>query len=239
MLSFIAFIVVIGMCVLVHEFGHFITAKLFGVKVYEFAFGMGPKLCGKEFRGTVYAIRLFPLGGFVRLAGMGEEKEGESYAPGEGFSDKPPIQRFFILVSGSVFNILLALLIFAFYLMLVGVYNFDIAKVGAVFPNSPAEKAGLQVGDIILKVDDKNIKNWFDLSKTIAHQDKKELILTVKRDKQIIKIKVKPRFDKQLKRYLIGVSPSKVKYGLFEALYKSVAFTFKAGAEMIRSLIGA
>ena len=93
MASFLSFIAVIGICVIAHEFGHYITARRFDVQVHEFAFGMGPVIYQREGKHTLWSFRLFPVGGFVRLAGMEEETEGEVIDPGRAFYDKPAWKR--------------------------------------------------------------------------------------------------------------------------------------------------
>ena len=99
--SIIAFIIVIAICVLVHEYGHYITARLLGVQVHEFAFGMGPVVKQIEQRAgqngrprMLWSWRLFPVGGFCRLAGMGEESDGEAVLPGMGFNEQSAWKRF-------------------------------------------------------------------------------------------------------------------------------------------------
>ena len=121
--SIIAFIIVIAICVLVHEYGHYITARLLGVQVHEFAFGMGPVVKQIEQRAgqdgrprMLWSWRLFPVGGFCRLAGMGEESDGEAVLPGMGFNEQSAWKRFFILLDGALFNVLLAFLLTAVFL---------------------------------------------------------------------------------------------------------------------------
>ena len=93
----IAFIIVIAVCVIVHEYGHYITAKILGVQVHEFAFGMGPVILQRKKNNMLWSWRLFPIGGFCRLAGMGEEDEGETVIPGMGFNEQSAWKRFLML----------------------------------------------------------------------------------------------------------------------------------------------
>ena len=114
--ALVAFIIVIAVCVLVHEYGHYITAKILGVQVHEFAFGMGPAILQHRNPKTnmLWSWRLFPVGGFCRLAGMNEDEEDEIVIPGMGFDEQPAWKRFLILLNGSLFNIILLFLIFKF-----------------------------------------------------------------------------------------------------------------------------
>ena len=109
LVSLLSFLLVIGISVVIHELGHFLFSLRFDVKVYEFAFGMGPAFFQKRRGETVYSLRAFPIGGFVRLAGMEEEQDGESAPPERTYPHKPPSQRFAILAGGPLFNILLAI----------------------------------------------------------------------------------------------------------------------------------
>ena len=145
--SIIAFIIVIAVCVLVHEFGHYITARLMGVQVHEFAFGMGPVVRQFERKGELWSWRLFPVGGSCRLAGMGEESGEETVIPGMGFNEQPAWKRFFILLDGSLFNVLLAFLLTAVFLSGHGVMNMEDTKIGSLMESFPARRAGIEVGD--------------------------------------------------------------------------------------------
>jgi regulator of sigma E protease len=149
-----SFILVLGILVFVHEFGHFIVAKAFGIGVPVFSLGFGPRLAGFRRNGTDYRVSLVPLGGYVRL--KGDEADEERTGAADEFLSKPRLQRFAVFVAGGVFNIVLALLVswLAF-----AVYGLDEPKfpdkhprVGAVAPGSPAERAGLRTGDRLLEI---------------------------------------------------------------------------------------
>lgn len=146
-----------GLIIFIHEFGHFIFAKLFKVKVNEFALGMGPtifKIQGKE---TKYALRLFPIGGFVSMEGEDEESDEEG-----SFSKKPVWQRMIIVAAGAVFNLILGLIICAVILSTsdgiatTEIYGFE--------ENPVSSQYGLQAGDKIVKIDGKHVYSSYDLS---------------------------------------------------------------------------
>ncbi|HXI91222.1 MAG TPA: RIP metalloprotease RseP [Blastocatellia bacterium] len=179
----IVFVLVLGAMVVIHEFGHFIVAKFFGIRVEVFSVGFGKRLWGVKKGDTDYRVSLIPLGGYVKMAGenLDEQRTG---APDE-FMSKPKWQRLCVAVAGPVMNILTALAIPAVMAMMhheVPAYLDKPSVVRAVEPNSPAEQAGLQPGDLIVKVDGRTEPKWRDLEDTIAVNPDQDLPVTVKRD---------------------------------------------------------
>ncbi|HLF83303.1 MAG TPA: RIP metalloprotease RseP [Blastocatellia bacterium] len=179
----VVFVLVLGAMVVIHEFGHFIVAKFFGIRVDVFSVGFGKRLWGFKKGDTDYRISLIPLGGYVKMAGenLDEQRTG---APDE-FMSKPKWQRLCVAVAGPAMNILTALAIPAVMAMMhheVPAYLDKPALVRAVEPNSPAEQADLQPGDLIVKVDGRTDPKWRDLEDTIAVNPDQDLPLTVKRD---------------------------------------------------------
>ena len=177
------FVLVLGAMVVIHEFGHFIVAKFFGIRVDVFSVGFGKRLWGFKKGDTDYRVSLIPLGGYVKMAGenLDEQRTG---APDE-FMSKPKWQRLCVAVAGPAMNILTALAIPAVMAMMhheVPAYLDKPAVVRAVEPNSPAEQAGLQPGDLIVKADGRTDPKWRDLEDTIAVNPDQDLPLTVKRD---------------------------------------------------------
>lgn len=144
-----------------HEGGHFALAKLFGVRVHEFSIGMGTRIWSGVRSGTLYALRILPLGGYVRLAGM---EPGDYDAP-DGFHTKPAHQRLLILAAGPAVNFLVAAVIVGGLTMTQ--LNGDPGRVDGVFQNSPAAIAGLQGGDSIRAIDGRTIRSPEDIRNTI------------------------------------------------------------------------
>jgi regulator of sigma E protease len=179
----IVFVLVLGAMVVIHEFGHFIVAKAFGIRVDVFSVGFGKRLWGFRKGDTDYRLSLVPLGGYVKMAGenLDEQRTG---APDE-FMSKPKWQRLCVAVAGPAMNILTALAIPAVMAMIhheVPAYLAKPALVRAVEPNSPAERSGLQPGDLITQVDGSADPKWQYLEDYVAVNPDQDLALTVKRD---------------------------------------------------------
>jgi regulator of sigma E protease len=187
--TILAFVVVLGITITIHEFGHFAMAKLLKIKVLVFSLGFGPKLIGFTRGGTEYRLSPFPIGGYVKMAGetYDDERKGD---PGE-FLSHPKWHRFLVAVSGPFMNILLAVFILTFsYLDGVSVarYPKEAAIVGPVAANTIAKRAGLQTGDKIISVHGNQVKTWEDLEVALATAPKSALDIEVLRNNRIIPI---------------------------------------------------
>lgn len=189
-------ILVLGIIILVHEFGHFIMAKLSHVFIYEFSIGMGPIIYTHKGKDNIdYNIRAFPIGGFVSMAG--EVYEDDSKIPKEKFMcNRPWYQRLLILVAGVFNNFLLAIIILFFLGLFTGTTTTK-PIVGAVLENSSMEQAGLEVGDTITKINGIKVNNW----------DKAQIVLYRKNDNEAYKFTVK-KVDGSVKEY--EVVPNKI-----------------------------
>ena len=156
-----ALLAILLFCIMIfpHELGHFIAAKRVGVKVNEFAFGMGPAIWKKQGKETLYSIRLFPIGGYCAMEGEDEESESP-----RAFTNKKPWQKILVLVAGSFMNVISAVLIM---IIVVGVLGFTTTTIDQVDIGSPAEQAQFMEGDVVVKIDDYDIERWNDVSFTI------------------------------------------------------------------------
>ncbi|MGH2569074.1 MAG: RIP metalloprotease RseP [Bacteroidota bacterium] len=165
------FIVTIGILVFIHELGHFLAAKLFGMRVDRFSVGFPPRAFGKQIGDTDYCISWIPIGGYVKIAGMVDESLDTEFLnrspkPWE-FRAKPIWQRMIVISAGVTMNILLAVLIFWGIIYYQGKEVRPITEVGYVVPESPAAKAGLLSGDKILSINDKRVEYWEDVETII------------------------------------------------------------------------
>ena len=185
--SLAAFVPVLILLVLVHELGHFITAKMSGVIVQEFGFGYPPRLFAVRFRNTDYSVNLLPLGGFVKLLGEEDPSEQGSLA------SKSIPARLIILSSGSLMNALLPIFLFTATYMIPRDMPVGPVEILQVLPNSPAEEAGFQTGDRILQINDRKIDNIGDVSLSIQLNLGSTLNVMLQRGDQQIKTKVLAR----------------------------------------------
>lgn len=182
MTTFIASVVVFGVLIFIHELGHFLVAKLVGIKVHEFSLGFGPKLLGYPRGETSYNIRLFPLGGFVRMAGMDPGEEGEEKEDEErGFNKKTVGQRIAVIIAGPLMNFFLAAVLLAIIFASQGVPG-PITTINSVLPDFPAGAAGIRAGDRISAVNGVPVKTWNDLVAQINPRPEENITVTVTRD---------------------------------------------------------
>src|SRR5881409_1231060 len=154
-------LVVLGVIIVIHELGHFLVAKFFRIKVETFSVGFGPRLFGVTIGETDYRVSAFLLGGYVKMAGEtpADTITGEDYE----FLSKPKWQRFLVAAAGPAMNVFLAIgLIMGLYIYGTDVPEFLIgqAVIGIIEPGSPADKAGLQPGDLVVSLDDKEKPDW-------------------------------------------------------------------------------
>ena len=185
--------VVLGIMILVHEFGHYAAAKLFGVRVEIFSLGFGKRLAGFRKGDTDYRISALPLGGYVKMAGE-NPLESHTGAPDE-FTSHPRWQRFVIAVAGPAMNILLAVGLLTCVNMVHyehPVYLDQPALIGWVIENSPAEKAGLQAGDRIVRIDGWQNPTWEDVVLKSAIQTSQPLDVTIQRGNLFLEKEIPP-----------------------------------------------
>jgi len=205
-------IIVLGILIFAHELGHFLLAKRLGVGVLAFSLGFGPKLIGKKIGETQYQISAIPLGGYVKLIGENPGEEVKEQDRPRSFSNQPIWKRALIVSAGPFFNFFLAAVLFS-TVNFFGIPSFP-SKIGKVSPGFPAENAGLKKGDVILSIDGKGVSRWDELSKIIRNSKGKELLFKVKREGEIIEIKMTPKastqkdiFGEEIQIFVIGITP--------------------------------
>jgi len=206
--SLVAFVFVLGVLVFVHELGHFLVARWLGVRVITFSIGFGPKLLKFRRNDIEYCISAFPLGGYVKMAGENPEEQ-LSGSPGE-FLTRSRWDRFRILVAGPVMNILLAVaLMWIVNAQAAQVPAFQDAPVvvGAVSPESPAEKSGIKPGDRIIKVGSQPVATWKEFYLSIGGRANREVPITLLREGRDTVITVTPVGQTRMQVGDIGVLP--------------------------------
>ncbi len=204
----------LGILVLIHELGHFAAAKFFGVRVETFSIGMGQGIIKYKKGDTVYQLGYIPLGGFCKMAG--EEPSDNLTGADWEFYSKSPGQRLIILFAGPFMNYLLGIVLLII-INSVGTYTSTFStridvlkeiKVGNKSITSPAYKYGLKNNDIIVKFNGREVKSWVRLKKYIVTAgDESDIVLTVKRGKKLIDVKIKPVINPDTGASLVGIIP--------------------------------
>ena len=232
LLTAITFLVILTVLVLIHEFGHFLAARIVGVRVEEFGLGLPPQIWGKKFGETIYSLNWLPIGGFVRLSGEDAQQKGK---PAKHlFWARSKKERAVILTAGVLMNFLLAIGITTF-LLVHGVKEpsgrVHVEKIAA---GSPAEKAGIQVGDVLLSY--KTPKELIDF---VNEEKGHEVILEISRDTQQLELSVVPRVEVPKGEGPLGVAISDLElhsYSLSEAPGKAFVITITRAKDMLVSL---
>ncbi len=203
-MTLLYFLIVIGILVFVHEFGHFLMAKRAGVRVEKFSLGMGPKIVGYKKGDTEYVISALPLGGYVKMAGENPDEEPTG-APDE-FQSKSVWQRVTIAATGPLTNIVLAFLIMPFVFM-VGTYTLGPAKVGFIEKGSPADQVGFMVGDVIEKINGRTIVDWEKAEMLMAVNPDTDIKVLVDRNGEKKTIILRPKLDPERNIGVSGLAP--------------------------------
>jgi regulator of sigma E protease len=238
-MTLIVFVFILSILILVHEWGHYITARKCGVRVEQFALGFGPKLFSWVYDDTEFCWCAIPLGGFVKMAG---DERDKCTGKNDEFFAKPYGQRALIVLMGPVVNLILAYVCFWFVFM-IGFVDMDLSQqnvapvIGQILDNSPAKLAGLELGDRILSVDGKTIEHWPQLQDLVSNSTHEPLILNIQRAGHNISMTIRPQqqdtqdiFGRHHKMRRIGVGPRPItnakdivvtRYGCFESFGKA------------------
>lgn len=262
LLTALVFLLVLSILVFVHEFGHFICAKLFGMYVEEFGFGLPPRIWGKKIGETVYSINLLPIGGFVKLRGEdppSSEEKGTSEGQGQetaNLQSEPYADRAFynyrkwkrvvVLTAGVAMNFLLAVVVISFIFTRGVLVPTERVRIDNILTNSPADKAGLSVNDVILEINGEKIKSPGDLIKITQKNLDQEILLKIDEfvpDPRMV-VGAKPTFQQRIIKIIprknypkdegpMGIAITNLEekkypwyqapiYGLKEAVYMSI-----------------
>jgi regulator of sigma E protease len=216
--SIFAFIIVLGVLIFFHEFGHFLIARLFGVGVEKFSLGFGPRLFGKKIGITDYRLSAIPLGGYVKMVGEEPDAEIDPADISLSFTHKHVAKRMLIVAAGPVFNILLAILIFFGIFWTSGTFIMK-PSIGAVRAGSPAAEAGLMQGDLITVINGMAIKSWDEMAEIINASEGQTLNLSIRRQESTLNFSIAPEkvpaqniFGETIQRYVIGIEASRESY---------------------------
>lgn len=216
-------ILIFCLLIFVHEFGHFISAKSVGIKVNEFALGMGPLLFHVKKGDTEYSLRALPIGGYCKMEGEDEESPDEA-----AFNNKPMLAKALVVVAGSVMNLLLAIIIISIIFFAVGMPSTSIKE---LTPDLPAVTAGLLPGDKIVQVDDTKIREWNDITDAIGSGKGNTVTLIAERNgvNKTFEVGVVKSEDG---RRIIGITPDYTK-NPGKALILGTKSTYEMGIKMV------
>ncbi len=235
-LIIVKIIIAFSALVMIHEFGHFIVAKRNGVWVEEFGLGLPPRIIGKKIGDTIYSLNLLPIGGFVRL--HGETSSDQVLYPEKAFTNKGKIVRIFITLAGVIMNFFLAIVCFAiifWFLGIPGKINLVITKVSE---KSPAKLVAIKEGDVIQKVNGKEVNSDDEFKNEIAKFKGQEIVLTFKRDNKDIDFKLTPRTNPPNGEGSLGVEFTDIQEANFPPIWQrpfvSVWYGFKQTVELTK-----
>jgi len=230
----LSFLMLITFLVYFHELGHYLTARLFKVKVEKFSIGFGkPLLQWKSKNGTIWSLGRIPLGGYVKFFEIDNQKNDVvSHIKNNDklFTTIPVFQRMLVVLAGPIFNFILTIFIFASLSFTLGSYKVE-SIVGIVVEGSPADKAGFLVGDKILSMDNINVSDFNDLRRYVALRGDTDILAKIQRNEAKLKLTIMPErmFEKDLiggisetAKIGIGLSEplviTRLEYNLFEAI---------------------
>lgn len=226
-MSLIIAVLMLGIIIMIHEFGHFLFAKLNGIGVIEFSLGMGPRLISFEKGGTRYSFKILPFGGSCMMLGE-DENEADEHA----FNNKSVWARISVVAAGPIFNFLLAFLL---SMALIGATGYDTTQLNGVLDGYPAQAAGMQAGDVIRSINGRRVHSYRDINMYLFTHPQKQVEVTWSRTdpsgaKQTYSAELVPAYSQENDQYMIGVqfdpAPRQVEHvgqlllhGLYEVQY--------------------
>ncbi len=227
-MKIIMIILMFAIIVIIHEWGHYMTAKKCGVLVHEFAVGMGPVLWSTKKGETIYSIRLLPIGGFCSM----EEEVGEGANP-RGMASKKPWQKLLIVSAGAIMNFVLACVLLS---VIIGYTGYGSNVIETLEPNMPAIEAGLKVGDKIVSIDNHLVRRLSDITEVLEQQPR-TYVLTIQRGEETLKLQLTSRWMEEEGRSRLGFSPTTVHFNFWENIKGGVIAACILIVELWKALI--
>ena len=233
-MNIIAIIIVFGVIVFVHEFGHFLFAKMNRIKVNEFSIGMGPSIASWTKKDTMYSIRALPIGGYCLMEGMAEESDSVN-----GYNNKSPLARLMVSFAGPLFNFILA---FLFSIIICHFYTVDPPVITQIMENSAAEEVGIQPGDEIISLDGQRIYNYREITLySMMHEYDHPVDIVFDHDGERHEVTLTKKKDPETGNYYFGfISTGRASEGLADELkfaVLEVRFQIKAAVSSVKMLV--
>ncbi|MBC8061429.1 MAG: site-2 protease family protein [Clostridiaceae bacterium] len=224
-------ILAFSVLIIAHELGHFTLAKLNGVKVEEFSLGMGPLAFSIQGKETKYSLRILPIGGYVKM--LGDDKKSDDP---RAFNNKHPLRKLSIVIAGPIMNIILAILLFS----ISSNQGYIIPTIGEVPSGMPAQISGVMQGDIITEFNGNKLGAWNDFLMGMSTNKGEPIQIKVRRNNEIINIpSIKPSYNKEQKRYIVGIVGTLKKPNVYEAIgygFKETGFWIKTTGAFFKTL---
>ena len=236
-LGILAFVVALLFSVMVHEFGHYLTARKFGMRVSEFFLGFGKRIWSFTRGETEFGLKAIPAGGYCRIEGMTPQDQMAEGEEGRAFFAATSAKKLIVLGAGSFAHFALGFLLIFSIFFAVG-YQAVLPDIAQVSPKSAAESAGFKPGDRILTIDQDEVDNWAQDSKKIAESKGREMTFTVKRGDQILTLTANPQYIEEDKRYILGVvaEVGLKRDGLIQSTQNASSATWALARESVKSL---
>ena len=239
-LGIIAFIIALLVSVMIHEFGHYITAKRFGMRISEFFVGFGKRIWSTQRGETEFGIKAIPAGGYCKIEGMAPN---DQMLPGEedrAFYKASSGRKLIVLGAGSFLHFVLGFLLLFTLFAGVGT-NQVLPVIGEVVEGSAAASSGIQVGDEVVSINGVKVTEWYKDVEVIRNSEGKEVVLTIDRDGQVITVRTAPRLTEidGEKRFLLGIvnEVGVKRYGFLSSISNSATVTQSFLTESVKSLL--
>ena len=226
--TILAFLFVLGIAILFHEFGHFIVAKIAGIRVFTFSLGFGPKIAGVSCNGTEYRLGLLPFGGYVKMAGEGTQDETENNGTTptidekQRFDKKSFLTKSAVVISGPLMNVVLAMLLLILVFSFSGIATIT-NTIMEVATGTPAAQSGLQKGDQIIAINSLKIDHAEEISQIVNNNRDNPISLSILRNKEVLELIIIPEYIEEYDRAMIGITLDikMEKLSFFQSLKKS------------------